>query len=121
MAAHAKAPSQDNAEYPPSQIKEIENRSGKRRINPFIALRGIGEKFHAGNLMMLDEVAARGQLPAEIQIGNGVQAREKRIAEGQSNQANAKPIRKALGLRAHDYLFCLTRTGRTMRKAPGAT
>ena len=53
--------------------------------------------------MVLDEVAARRKLPAEIQIGHGVQAGEKGVTKSQGNQTNAKPIRAALGLRVHDF------------------
>ena len=52
---------------------------------------------------MLNEIAARGKLPAEIQIGNRMQSGEKSVTEGQGNQTDAKPIRAALGLRMHDF------------------
>jgi hypothetical protein len=51
---------------------------------------------------MLDEIAARSELPTQIKIRNGAQSCQQRIYERQKDKDQVNPIAAAVGLEVHE-------------------
>ena len=63
------------------QINAIEQQLAGDGINPRRAGRGVGEDVGRWNVMVLDDPAAAGHLPAEVRIGNRAQSGQQRVDE----------------------------------------
>jgi hypothetical protein len=69
-----------------SKINEIKNNAGKNGVDPWGSGRGVGENVRGKWVVMLNDPAAGGELPAQVKILNGVETGEQRVKQSERGQ-----------------------------------